>query len=133
MRPQTRENLLTAMHGEAFAYAKYMLFAKHARHSGQENLAELFERTAAIELFEHFAEEAELAEIVGSDAENLQDAIAGEAYEVDTMYRQFAIQATASGDHEAAERFAEVREDEMGHRDAFEAALKKLAIGSRTA
>ncbi len=31
MDKETRENLLDAMHGEAFAYVKYMLFAEHAQ------------------------------------------------------------------------------------------------------
>jgi len=44
------------------------------------------------------------------------------------MYREFAEQAAAAGDHEAAERFAEVREDEVTHRDTFTAALEKLAV-----
>jgi rubrerythrin len=127
MNAQTRENLLAAMRGEAFAFAKYMLFAEHARKSGRADLADLFQRTANIERFEHFAEEAELLGLVGTDAENLRDAIAGESYEVETMYRQFAEQAAAHGDREAAERFAEVREDEMQHRDAFTAALERLS------
>jgi rubrerythrin len=126
MNPQTRQNLLQALHGEAFAFVKYTLFAQHARKAGHEELAALFEKTAQVERLEHFAEEAEIAGLVGSDADNLRDAIEGEAYEVDTMYREFAEQAAAAGDKAAAARFAEVRRDEMGHRDAFKAALQKL-------
>jgi rubrerythrin len=126
MNEQTRKNLLTAMHGEAFAYAKYMLFAQHARQQGQTELADLFERTAQVEHLEHFAEEAALAGLVGSDADNLQDAIQGESYEVDTMYREFAEQAEAAGEQAAADRFREVRSDEMKHRDAYKAALGAL-------
>ena len=126
MNPTTRQNLISAMHGEAYAFAKYMLFAEHARKSGHSALADLFEKTARVEHLEHFAEEAELAAIVGSDADNLRDAIKGESYEIDTMYREFAEQAAASGDQAAAARFEEVRSDEMGHRDAFTAALNAL-------
>ena len=36
----TSANLLTAMHGEAFAYVKYLLYAEHARKSGNKELAE---------------------------------------------------------------------------------------------
>jgi rubrerythrin len=126
LNPKTAENLSTAMHGEAFAYAKYLLFAEHARKSGNKALADLFENTAKTEHFEHLAEEAELAGLVGSDADNLKDSIKGESYEVDTMYRQFAEQARAAGDTAAAERFEEIRKDEMKHRDAFKAELTKI-------
>jgi rubrerythrin len=126
MSAQTRENLSTAMHGEAFAFAKYMLYAEHARKTGHPELAMLFEETAKTERFEHFAEEAKLAGLVRTDEQNLRDAIKGESYEVETMYREFAEQASASGDQAAAERFSEIRKDEMKHRDAYKAALGRL-------
>jgi hypothetical protein len=37
----------------------------------------------------HFSEEAELAGLLGSDGENLKDAIQGDSYEVETRYRDF--------------------------------------------
>ncbi len=126
LNKKTKDNLSTAMHGEAFAYVKYLLYAEHARKSGNLELADLFEKTAKTERFEHFAEEAELAGLIGSDADNLQDAIGGEAYEVDTMYLEFAKNATLAGDAAAAVRFEEIRHDEMGHRDAFKIALANL-------
>lgn len=126
LHQQTLDNLSTAMHGEAFAYAKYNLYAQHARHSGNKQLADLFAKTARVERFQHFAEEAQLAGLVGSDAANLQNAIKGESYEVSTMYADFAKQATALGDKAAADRFEEIRRDEMTHRDAYQSALKTL-------
>ena len=121
---KTRENLLEAMHGEAFAFVKYMLFSEAAKKNGHAKLAQLFEKTANVERFEHFAEEAELLGLVGSDAKNIQDAIEGESYEVTTMYKNFAEEAKAAGDLAAAERFSEIRKDEMSHLAAFKAALK---------
>jgi rubrerythrin len=126
MNQQTKANLLIALHGEAFAYAKYRLFAEHARQHGNDELADLFDKTACTELLEHFREEAELLGLVGDDAANLQDAASGEAYEVDTMYRTFAEHARAAGDKAAAARFTEVRGDEMRHREAFAAALARI-------
>ena len=38
---QTRANLSTAMHGEAFADTKYLLYAKHAKQQGNTALAGL--------------------------------------------------------------------------------------------
>lgn len=126
MQQRTRQHLLDSMHGEAFAYAKYMLYARQARDHGQPDVADLFEQTAQTELLEHFAEEAALAGFGGSDAANLRDALGGEAYEVETMYRQFEEDARADGDAAAAARFAEVREDERRHHAAFAALLARL-------
>lgn len=126
MSEQTLQNLSTAMHGEAFAYAKYMAYAEHARKMGKTDLADLLERTARTERYEHFAEEAKLAGLVGSNVENLKDAIKGESYETETMYRQFAEQAAKAGDHAAAQRFEEIGKDEAKHRDAFVAELDNL-------
>jgi rubrerythrin len=126
----TMDNLSTAMHGEAFAYSKYMLYAEHARQNSDNDLANLFASAAETERFEHFAEEARMAGLVGSDADNLKDAIRGESYEVETMYREFSRQALAAGDKDAAERFEEIRHDEMNHRDAFTSALARLEKSS---
>jgi rubrerythrin len=126
MNEQTIKNLSTAMHGEAFAYAKYLLFAEHARQNGNTKVADLFESTAKTERFEHFSEEAQLVGLVGSDSDNLKDAIEGESYESETMYREFAQQAKQAGDLEAAKRFEEIRLDEAKHRDAFNAVLNEL-------
>jgi len=128
---KTMFNLSAAMHAEAFAHAKYLLYGQHARQAGNKELADLFEQTAKVERFQHFAEEAQLAGLVGSDADNLKNAIEGESYEVETMYLEFTHEATAAGDKAAAARFEEIRHDEMTHRDAFQAALKNL--GTKTA
>lgn len=130
---QTQKNLSTAMHGEAFAYAKYSLYAAQARHNGNEELARLFESAANTERLEHFAEEAHVADLVHGDAENLKDAIEGESYEVDTMYPGFAKEARAAGDDAPADRFEEIRRDEMKHRDAFKAALTKVEVKTTAA
>ncbi len=130
---KTAENLSTAMHGEAFAYAKYMLYADHARRKGHNDIADLFERNAKTERFEHFAEEAELAGLVGSDEDNLSDAVKGETWEHDHMYPDFAKEAEEAGDKMAALRFKEISEDEARHRDAFNTALVTLQGSPATA
>jgi rubrerythrin len=123
---RSRKNLLDAMHGEAFAYAKYKLFAQHAKKSGDLGLAELFAKIADQEYFEHFTEESELLGFVGTDKQDLHHAIAGESYEVETMYKQFAEQAHEDGDAAVADRFNEIRRDEALHRIAFQDALTRL-------
>jgi rubrerythrin len=126
VNPQTRDNLMLAMQGEAFAYAKYMAYAEHARKSGNVAIANLFEQTAKVEHLEHFQELAELAQLVGNDASNLRDAIRGETHESETMYPSFAEQAMAVGDSAAAQRFRELAQDEMKHSNMFRDALSSL-------
>jgi rubrerythrin len=128
MNAQTRDNLLAALHGEAFAHARYRLFAETARRSGDEDLAEMFDGIAAVELQEHFAELAALAELPGADADNLKVAIQDENDEVGNTYRSFAEQAREAGELAVADRFEEIRGDERAHIDALEAALERLEV-----
>ncbi|AOP51290.1 rubrerythrin family protein [Streptomyces lydicus] len=120
------------MHGEAYAYATYSLFADQARTQGLPSVQRLFQRTAGVELGEHFAEEARLSGLAGSDAANLQAAMAGEAYESRTMYPTFARQARQDGDTAAADLFSEIAKDEKAHHDAFAKALDVVRTGKGT-
>ena len=128
MDTTTRENLLTALHGEAFAYARYSLFAAAARGGGDEKLATLYEGMANVELHEHFAELAELAGIVGADTDNVAEAIQDENVESEVTYPAFAAQARAVGDVAAADRFEELAGDEAGHARALEGVLERLEL-----
>jgi rubrerythrin len=123
---KTLDHLTTAMRGESFAYTKYLLYSQHARENGNAELGDLFEQTAKTERFQHFSEEAKLAALIGSDADNLKDAISGEASEINTMYFRFAEDADSVGDFTASKLFREIRQDEMVHHDAFQEALTKL-------
>jgi rubrerythrin len=124
---EVQKDLETAMKGEAFAYAKYMMFAEQARAHGHSELAALFENTAKTERLEHFREHAELAGLASrSDADNLRDAMAGENYETTKMYPEMAARARQAGDKQAAARFTEIGKDESKHHDAFASALAKL-------
>ena len=127
LHESTKTDLSTAMHGEAFAYAKYMLYAKQAREEGNVPLATLFEHTANIELNNHFRTHAYEYGLTGTDQQNLRDAIAGENYETTTMYPQMAQRARTSGDTKVASVFAAVAKDERMHRDRFKDALNQLA------
>lgn len=115
---QAQKDLSAAMHRDAFAYAKYSLFAKQARDTGDTELAELFERTANSERFEHFANEAKLAGMAGSNIENLRNAIESEVDDV-------AKHASAPHDKAVADLFEQIRHEELNHRESFKAALAK--------
>lgn len=122
----TREDILTAMRGEAFAYASYMLFADAARRNGRSEVADLFEATARTELLEHFAQQAGLVGLVGTDPDNLRSAIEGESHEIDVLYPSYAEHARAAGDLAAADRLEEIRRDELDHLEAFREALESI-------
>jgi Rubrerythrin len=128
MNTETRENVLAAMHGEAFAYARYTLFAAAARDVGDQKLAATLEGIASVELHEHFAELAELIGFVGSDADNLATAIQEESAEVEETYRAFAEQARAVGEQAAAARFDEICADELEHLKTLETAMEELEV-----
>ena len=128
---RSRTNLLEAMRGEAFAFAKYKLFAKQARNHGEDELANLFDKTADQEYMEHFTEQADLVQLVGTDEQDVTDAIAGESFEVDTLYKRFAEEARDDGDEQVAHRVEEIRRDEVFHQLAFQEALIKIQTRQR--
>jgi rubrerythrin len=128
MDAQTRDNVFAALHGEAFAYGRYMLYAEAARARGDERLAAMLEGIASVELREHFKELAELVGLVGADADNLTTAIQDESAEVEELYRAFAEQARLAGEDEVAARFEEIRGDEHEHLKTLEGALEQLEI-----
>ncbi len=123
IKSATREDLLTAMHAEAFAYASYMLFAARARADGRPQVAELFETVAQTELHQHFARLAHEAGLVGGDADNLRAAIEASSYAIEIMYPSFAEHAAAAGDAGAAEAFTRARGDDLASLESFREAL----------
>src|ERR1043165_7305269 len=123
---RSRQNLMDAMRGEAFAFAKYKLFARQARNNGDCELADIFDKTADQEYLEHFMEQAELLPLGGSDEQDGTNAIGGESFEVDTLYKRFAEEAREDGDDQVADRFEEIGRDEACHQLAFHEALIKI-------
>lgn len=123
IRPATREDLLTAMHAEAFAYASYMLFAARAREDGRAEVAELFETVARTDLHAHFARLAQEAGLVAGDAANLRSAIEESTYAIEIMYPSFAEHAAAAGDTGAADAFTQARADDLANLESFREAL----------
>src|SRR5664279_2205863 len=103
LHPTTKANLQAAMHAEAFAYAKYTLFAEAAASSGHPDVAALFGRTAGVELRDHFTAESQLLGFVGSNLANLQVGISGESQDL-TDYARWAQEATTDGCGAAAVR-----------------------------
>lgn len=117
----TLANIATALRGEAFASARYRLFAQKADATGKEWLADLFLALSDYELVDHFATLATRYGLVGTDAMNLAGAIAAENGAI-ASYTAFAAQATTAGDTVEAALFVDLGSDEVLHQAAFTAA-----------
>ena len=110
---KTEKNLMTAFAGESQARNKYDYFAKAARKEGFHYIAEIFEETALNEM-QHAKDEFKLGHGIGSTLENLQAAVAGENYEVTTMYPEFAKAAAEEGFKDAELLFSQIAKVEAG-------------------
>ena len=126
---KTQENLMAAFAGESQARNMYTYFAKVARKEGYHYVAKIFEETAFNEM-RHAKDEFVLAGKLSDTAANLQEAIDGEHYETTTMYPEFAEQADADGNKEAAILFRMIARVEAEHRDRYKKLLEMVKNGT---
>ena len=126
---KTQENLMAAFAGESQARNMYTYFAKVARKEGYHYIAKIFEETALNEM-RHAKEEFVKAGKLGDTVANLQEAIDGEHYETTQMYPEFAEQADADGEKEAAILFRMIARVEAEHRDRYKKLLEMVENGT---
>lgn len=124
---QTERNLEAAFAGESQARNKYTYFAAKARQDGFEQIAQIFETTAA--------NEKEHAEIwfkelggIGATSQNLKSAAEGENFEWTNMYENFAKTAAEEGFTELAAKFRLVAEIEKHHEERYRALLNNVEM-----
>ncbi|MBW2369667.1 MAG: rubrerythrin family protein [Deltaproteobacteria bacterium] len=122
---KTVENLKAAFAGESQARNKYTYFAEVARNEGYHYIAKLFEETAENER-QHAKNEFMLLKGIGDTIANLKEAIGGEDYEVKSMYPDFAAQADAEDNREAANLFRQIAKIEAHHRDRYQKILEMV-------
>lgn len=123
---KTEENLKTAFAGESQARNKYTYFASKARKDGFEQIARIFEETAANEK-EHAKMWYKLLNgEIKSTAENLKDAADGENYEWTDMYAGFAKTAREEGFAEIAFAFEDVAAIEKTHEERYRKLLDNV-------
>ena len=122
---KTAENLAAAFAGESQARNKYTYFASKAKKEGFEQIAELFLKTADNEK-EHAKLWFKELDGIGSTAENLAAAAAGENYEWTDMYEDFAKTAEEEGFPELAAKFRGVAAIEKRHEERYRALLKNV-------
>lgn len=135
---ETPKNIVRAIAGESMARNKYTFFASKAKKEGYEQISALFLETSDNEK-EHAARLLKLLDkttesslenfdfpIVGTTAENLKVAAAGEHYENTIMYPGFAKIAKEEGFTEAATVFTEISEVEEEHEKRYLRLLQNI-------
>lgn len=124
----TQENLQAAFAGESQANRKYLAFARKAQEEGRAQVAKLFRAAAAAETV-HALAHFRVMNGVGATAENLKAAIAGEAYEFESMYPDFIKVAESEGKRAAVATFKNAQTVEGTHHALFTAALEAISSG----
>lgn len=127
--PKTKANLEAAFSGESQARNKYTYFAKVARKEGYHYIAKLFEETADNEL-QHAKEEFKFLGGIGDTIANLKEAAAGEHYETNTMYPDFAADAEAEGHKDIAVIFRMIGRVEAHHEARYKKLLEMVENGT---
>jgi rubrerythrin len=123
----TESNLKEAFAGESQANRKYLAFARKAEQEGFTNVARLFRTTAEAETIHALAHLGAM-DGIGSTADNLRAAVAGETYEYTEMYPPMLQQAIAN-DHRAKRMFGYATKAEAVHAKLYQMALEAVAQG----
>ena len=131
---KTHDNLKAAFAGESQANRRYLYFANKADVEGQNDVAALFRSTAEGETghahghLEYLEETGDPATgmPIGSTAENLAAAIAGETHEYTDMYPGMAKTAREEDFDEIADWFETLAKAERSHANRFQKALDTL-------
>jgi rubrerythrin len=122
------DNLKTAFAGESQANRKYLAFAKKADEESFPQIAKLFRAAAAAETV-HAHNHLRAMDGVKSTAENLEAAVAGENYEVVSMYPPMLAVAEAEGEKRAARSFRWALEVEKIHEALYRKARELQSKG----
>ena len=127
---KTERNLMEAFAGESMARNKYTYFASKARRDGFEQIAAIFEETAANEkehakLWFKYLHGGE----IGDTMENLRAAAEGENYEWTDMYDRMAAEAEEEGFTQIAARFRAVAAIERHHEERYRRLLSNIEEG----
>ncbi|MBR6080082.1 MAG: rubrerythrin family protein [Treponema sp.] len=122
---KTEKNLQAAFAGESEARNKYTYFASKAKKDGFNQIAAIFEETAANEK-EHAKLWFKLLQGIGSTAENLKAAADGENHEWTEMYPSFAKVAREEGFDRIAEMFEGVAAIEKKHEERYRKLLANV-------
>ncbi len=122
---KTEEFLQAAFAGESQANRKYLAFAAKADKEGYSQAARLFRAAAEAETV-HAHNHLRALKGIGSTAQNLEAAIAGETFEFKQMYPEMIEAAKAEGKKEAETSFNYANEVEKVHANLYKKLLDTL-------
>jgi rubrerythrin len=130
----TEQNLKDAFSGESQANRRYLYFAQKADVEGYNDVSAVFRSTAEGETghahghLEYLEETGDPATglPIGSTAQNLGAAVAGETHEYTDMYPGMAKTAREEGFDEIADWFETLAKAEKSHAGRFQKALESL-------
>ena len=127
---KTEKNLMEAFAGESMARNKYSYFASRAKKDGYQQIAALFEETAANEkehakLWFKYLEGGSVKDTMS----NLKAAAEGENFEWTNMYDRMAQEAEEEGFTEIAARMRGVAAIEKHHEERYLKLLKNIEKG----
>ena len=126
---KTEANLQAAFAGESMATNKYTYFASKAKKDGYQQIAAIFEETAANER-EHAKMWYKLINGgIDSTLENLGHAAEGENYEWTDMYSEFAKVAREEGFEQIAALFEGVAAIEKEHEERYRRLITNIEQG----
>lgn len=122
---KTTANLKEAFAGESQANRKYLAFARKADEEGLPQVAKLFRAAAEAETI-HAHAHLRLLKGIGSTAENLKEAVAGETHEFKSMYPGMIADASAEGEKAAERYFGFANKAEECHANLYAKAAEKM-------
>jgi rubrerythrin len=122
---KTEQNLKDAFAGESQARNKYTYFASVAKKEGYEKIAAFFLETADNER-EHAKLHLKHLGGIGSTADNLRAAAAGELDESVDMYPRMAREAKEEGFPEIAHMLEAIGKIESAHKERYLKLLEEL-------
>ena len=126
----TSSDLQTAFAGESQASRKYLYFAEKADKDGQTQIARLFRAASEAETV-HARNHLNAMKGIGSVADNLRAAIAGEHYEFTQMYPGMIDQAKSEKNSAAVQTFNWANKVEQVHHELYEQALREVQSGGK--
>ena len=128
MKKMTEENIKASFAGESQAHVKYIGFADKAEKDGKPNVVRLF-RAAAFSEQVHALAHLDVLAGIGSTAENLAAARAGEDFEVEEMYPAYLTVAELQHEPKAQQSMNRAMEAEKTHRAPYDEAKAAVDAG----
>jgi len=139
---RTEKNLMTSFAGESQARMRYTYFSSQAKKEGFVQISAIFMETAEQEK-EHAKRMFKFLEggmveitaafpagVIGTTAENLKAAAAGEHEEWADLYPLFADVADEEGFPDVANMYRAISIAEKGHEERYKALLKNIEDGT---